>query len=70
MTKCFRVDCTVEVTEEEVWKYLMDEEGYNILQLQECGYTPTLEDWRRTAKYKSQHSNVLVHSSISILEDI
>lgn len=48
MLKRFKVECEVNVTEDDVWNYL-DSIGEDSDELREQGYELTSEDWRNTA---------------------
>lgn len=47
----FKVSCTVDVSDEDVWDYL-EMNGADIDELQESGYTLTEEDYRNCAHDK------------------
>lgn len=49
MAKRFSVQCSVSVSEDDVWAYL-DDQGEDTDELQENGYEPTDEDWYNAAE--------------------
>ena len=49
MYKRFNVQCSVSVSEDDVWAYL-DDQGEDTDELRENGYELTDEDWRNTAE--------------------
>lgn len=49
LSKRFKVDCEVIVTEDDVWQYL-DGQGEDADELREQGYEFSLSDWVNTAQ--------------------
>lgn len=49
MYKRFNVQCSVSVSEDDVWAYL-DDQGEDTDELRENGYELTDEDWRNAAE--------------------